>query len=141
LTDATFAIVRTRTQQAEAWRSHIYLDSRGNRTIGWGINLEQGIAPAEGLLLLNYRLTQAETAVAFALPWVATLTEARQAVLLEMAFNLGLAGLLAFRLMLEHLEHGEYPQAGVELLASVADHEEPARAARWAAALTTGVFA
>ena len=88
----------------------------------------------EGLRLANDE-AKAELDVLAHLPWVANLDPARQSVLVEMAFNMGIAGLLEFRNTLDAINEGRWQDASNGLLTSLAAHQEPARVARWAAKL------
>lgn len=52
------------------------------------------------------------------IPWWRDLCEPRQAVLLNMAFNMGVAGLLGFKNMLRAVQSGDYGLARQEMLNS-----------------------
>lgn len=64
------------------------------------------------------------------LPWWRQLSEVRQAVLLDMAFNMGIGGLLKFRQTLEHFRVGRYTLASGEMLNSLWAQQVPTRAHR-----------
>lgn len=137
MTDATLTLVRVQLEADEGFRTTLYYDSAGVPTIGYGTACRNwSPAFAESVLLLT--VSEADRALVHALPWVTGLDDVRYAVLIQMVYNLGLIGLLGFHEMLGHLERGEYPTAAQQLLASAADHEEPARVARWATQLTEG---
>jgi lysozyme len=53
-----------------------------------------------------------------ALPFFSALSDPRQAVILDMSFNLGLNGLLEFKEMLAALKAGDYERAADEMLNS-----------------------
>ena len=72
------------------------------------------------------------------MPWARALSPERQAVLVNMAFNLGIAGLLAFKRMLAACERGEYAAAAREMLDSVWAKQVGARAVRLAEQMRTG---
>lgn len=90
----------------------------GHLTIGYGHNLENGISEDVALFILQEDLTRAERAVKDAFPWWWKLDDARQFVLVDMAFNMGLAGLKGFKKMLTAVEQGDYQTAAKEMLAS-----------------------
>lgn len=90
----------------------------GHLTIGYGHNLEHGISTAAAEFILQEDLTRAEQAVKDAFPWWWKLDDARQFVLVDMAFNMGLAGLKGFKKMLTAVEQGDYQTAAKEMLAS-----------------------
>jgi lysozyme len=96
-----------------------YRDTLGKLTIGVGRCLDtHGISRDEAMLLLQNDLNAAAAGVAAALPWTAPLDRARLEVLYEMAFQLGLCGLLAFKKMLAALQSGDYAAAAQAMLAS-----------------------
>ncbi len=90
----------------------------GHLTIGYGHNLEHGISTTAAEFILQEDLARAERAVKEAFPWWWKLDGARQFVLVDMAFNMGLAGLKGFKKMLAAMEEGDYQTAAKEMLAS-----------------------
>jgi lysozyme len=135
-------VVRGHLQTAESWRRFPYPDTRGKTTIGWGRNLtDDGITVDEGALLFEHDLACAVTAVAVAFPWTATLDDVRLGVVIELEFNIGLAGEEKFTTMLACLEAGHYPAAAAALLNSKLVTEEHTRAEQWAAELSSGIAA
>lgn len=88
-------------------------------TIGIGRNLEDnGITQEEALYLLNNDITRIENEVNKKFTWFKKLNEARQDVVLNMVFNLGLGGFMKFKNTIRFLETGQYSQAAIELLES-----------------------
>lgn len=105
-------------QRHEGCRLKPYRDSLGVLTIGWGRNLEAvGVTQDEADRMLERDLTLAYHAVS-AWEWFGQLSPARQRVLVEMAFNLGLPRLTGFGRMLAALKAGRYQEAADEMLAS-----------------------
>ena len=102
----------------EGFSKRPYKCPTGHLTIGYGHNLENGISENVALFILQEDLTRAERAVKNAFPWWWKLDAARQFVLVDMAFNMGLAGLKGFKKMLTAVEHGDYQTAAKEMLAS-----------------------
>ena len=70
--------------------------------------------------------------------WYGQQTPERQAVLLSMAYQLGIVGLLGFNRMLAALERGDHTTAAFEMLDSRWARQTPARAERQAEAMRTG---
>ena len=64
----------------------------GHLTIGYGHNLEHGISANAAEFILKEDLAHAERAFKEAFPWLWKLDDARQFVLVDMAYNWGLAG-------------------------------------------------
>jgi lysozyme len=74
------------------------------------------------------------------LPWFAGLDEARQMVLIDMTFNLGIAGLLKFTNTLRSIEEGRWHDASIQMLASRWAKQVGARAVDLAKVMATGVL-
>ncbi len=116
-----------------------YRDTVGKLTIGVGRNLEdRGITLAEAEILLLSDIHATIAAVEKAVPWYPRLDPVRQRVLINMAFNLGTAGLLAFRQMLAACQRGDYDTAADEMLESLWAQQVGTRALRLAQMMRTG---
>ena len=111
-----------------------YQDHLGNWTIGVGrlIGPGGGLSPAEIAYLLNNDIIDRRDALDAALPYFKDLPPARQGVLLNMAFNLGTAGLLQFKDTLKAVQEGRWTDAAVAMLDSTWARQVPKRAARLA---------
>ena len=73
-----------------------------------------------------------------ALPWVETLDEVRQRVLVDMAFNLGIPSLLTFKRTLASVEAGNYTVAAAQMLESKWARQVGTRAIRLSEMMATG---
>jgi len=103
----------------EGLRLKPYRCTAGRLTIGVGRNLEdRGISESEALLLLENDIKDFWDQLATRQPWVLAAPEAVQEALLNMAFNLGVAGLMQFTTTLGHLQTGRYAEAAGAMLAS-----------------------
>jgi len=103
----------------EGLRLKPYLCTAGKTTIGVGRNLDDnGISMHEAMLLLDNDIDAVEDDLDQRLPWWRGLTEARQRVLADMAFNLGIGRLEGFRNTLAAIKTGNYPAAAEGMLAS-----------------------
>lgn len=116
-------------QKSEGLRLAAYRCTAGALTIGWGHNCDA--SPVSGVSKVGDRISRdladklfskdlaaVVWAVRDRLPWVASLEAARQAVLYDMAFNMGLGSLLGFRNTLRIVEAGEYAKAAANMLRS-----------------------
>lgn len=112
----------------------------GHLTIGYGHNLENGISAAAAEFILQEDLARAERAVKDAFPWWWKLDDARQFVLVDMAFNMGLAGLRGFKKMLAAVESGDYKRASKEMLDSKWAFQVKGRAVELAKIMETGLW-
>ena len=106
-------------QRHEGFRSRAYTDSVGILTIGFGRNIqEKGISLDEGLYLLERDLKDAEQDAWKFFPGYKNLNDARQLVIVEMSFNLGIARLLNFKKMITCLSDTDFKGAAKEMLDS-----------------------
>ncbi|MBU2755973.1 glycoside hydrolase family protein, partial [Acidithiobacillus sp. BN09-2] len=116
----------------ESYRRFVYDDAtgqeivpgytvQGNPTIGYGRDLmTEGISKEEAMVLLRHDIDRAWREVTSHLPWAESqLSVIRFAVLVNMAFNMGLQGLLGFTQMLSALQAGNYEQAAKAMLDSL----------------------
>jgi lysozyme len=109
----------TQLKRHEGLRLKPYQCTADKMTIGYGRNLDDvGISQAEAETLLTNDIARAETQLLKALPWVKQLTQTRREVLINMAFNLGIVGLLKFKMTLSHIRAGRYASAADEMLKS-----------------------
>ena len=105
----------------------------GKLTIGVGRNLDDvGITEDEALALLENDIDHVARSLDALLSWWSRLSQDRQNVLVEMGFQLGVAGLLNFKNFLLALEMGDYEGAKDEMLDSKWARQTPDRAARLA---------
>lgn len=103
----------------EGLRLTPYLDTANKWTIGVGRNLsDSGISQDEAFYLLNHDLQRVSRELDQNLPWWRELSEVRQKVMVSMAFNLGMSGLLGFHEMLSAAEGGDYSGAARHMLGS-----------------------
>jgi lysozyme len=123
--------------------------TRPRNTTGVGHNLDVSPLPAgwtypltddQVNALLNHDLTITFAGLDLHLPWWRKLDEVRQRVVANMAFNLGVGGLLTFRGALGAMQRGSYAVAAAALKASDWYGEVGERAVRLCAAMETGVM-
>lgn len=125
----------------EGRRPRVYTDTVGKLTGGVGRNLsDRPFSDDEIDLMLNNDIALVERDLDRALPWWRELSEARQNVLANMCFNLGLNRLLQFVKMLDHLRARRYDVAAREMLDSKWAKQVGARAIRLAALMRKGEF-
>ena len=99
--------------------------------------LVRGISEEEALFLLDNDIKKC-TADVKKFPWFESLDPVRQKVIVDMRFNLGLAGLKGFRRMIGHLEVGAYVNAAEEMKNSKWYHQVGTRARRLVEMMRTG---
>lgn len=121
----------------EGFRANAYLDTTGHRTIGYGFNLDAGITQTAAEALLRAQAEDiAQTLSGYW--WASGLDDARLSVLIEVAFNVGVAGLLHFVKCLTAIGHQDWLNAAGELLNSDAAHLLPSRYHALSQILLTG---
>tara|TARA_R110000737_G_C14511305_1_gene473672 strand:- start:618 stop:1016 length:399 start_codon:yes stop_codon:yes gene_type:complete len=120
----------------EGFRAHGYHCSENFLTIGYGRNIDEngglGITEEEAELLLLSDIDRTVNELERAFPFFVNLDRTRAAVLIELAFNMGLPTLKKFSKMLAALWAGKNNRAAEELLNSRYARQVPARAARYA---------
>jgi len=121
----------------EGFRALAYKDTKGLLTIGYGRCLdthplkgaelehighdcrERPITTQQAEYLLQNEVAHVDRKLHELLPNLyTTLDKTRQSALINLAYNMGLKGLLGFKKTLALLEAGKYEQASVELLDS-----------------------
>ena len=127
----------------EGVKATAYQDHLGFLTIGVGRLIDSrkpgaGLRPDEIDYLLRNDINDRVAALQKALPWFVKLDEARQGVLINMAFQMGTAGLLAFRQTLALVRDGKYAEAADQMLKSKWAEQTPGRAKRLSEQMKTG---
>jgi len=106
-------IVLPRLKMEEGFRATLYVDTEGHKTIGYGLNLDAGLSQRVAAAALQAQLEELQEALA-KYPWYAPLDPVRQSVLLDVAFNSGLTGLLHFPHMLAAIARQDWAAAATE---------------------------
>ena len=121
---------------------HAYQDHLGYWTIGVGhlIDKRKGgrISRVVSRMLLATDIEEKSAELFKALPWVHKLDEARLGALINMAFQLGVEGLLGFTKTLIHIKSGNWQAAHDAMLQSKWHEQTPNRAERIAKQILTG---
>jgi lysozyme len=125
----------------EGLRLTPYRCTAGKLSIGYGRNLEDtGISQEEAEFMLSSDVQRVMKGVAKALPWISGLNEPRRGVLFNMAFQMGVPGLLKFKNTLAMIKDGSYERAAHAMLDSLWAKQTPMRAARLADQMQTGIW-
>ena len=121
------AVVKNLTTE-EGYREHVYQDTEGHATIGYGFNLDAGMPKELAAMVARY---QAESNLReFAAQWPPYHRQpfAVRVALADMAFQLGPDGLLEFHDMLAAIERGDWRAARTAARDSDWHRETPERA-------------
>lgn len=126
----------------EGEKLHAYQDTLGYWTIGIGILIDQrkggGLRPEESEFIFRNRLKLLDEELSRVLPWLSKLDPARRGVMLNMAFQMGVMGLLGFKTTLAMVSAGKYQEAAKQMLQSKWAKQTPARAQRLSNQMATG---
>lgn len=121
---------------------HVYEDHLGFKTLGVGRLVDKrrggGITEAEAMYLLDNDIARVSRALNARLPQFRLYPEIVRRALLNMAFQLGVSGLLAFKNMIAALDREDYQAAATAALDSRWATQTPARAQRTAALIREG---
>lgn len=121
-----------------------YQDHLGFWTLGVGRLIDKrkggGITHEESDYLLSNDIDKREAELLRRAPWMANLDAARFGALLNMAFQMGVDGLLGFTNTLALLRAGDYPGAAAGLLQSKWAGQTPERAQRISKQVATGIW-
>jgi len=135
------AKLRAQLQRHEGYRRFIYVDTVGKRSIGYGRNLDDvGIREHEAAYLLSGDITTAIQDLVTRYPWFERIDPVRQAVLVNMGFNLGATKLAGFKNTLASIERGQYGDASKRMLDSLWAAQVGQRAVELSAQMRTGAW-
>lgn len=111
-------------------------------TIGYGRNLEDsGITEPEAMILLKNDIAKTMEQLDQALHFYKRLGPVRRDVLTNMAFQMGVSGLLKFKKTLDYVAQGEFEKASVEMLISKWAKQTPNRTKELSEQMRTGKYA
>lgn len=137
--------LRQQLREFEGVVPYAYQDHLGFWTIGVGrlIDKNKGGRLSEDEIdyLLDNDIREKTAEVLAALPWVATMNEPRQAVVIGMAFQMGLKGLLGFRSTLASMKEERYANAAEGMRQSLWGKQTPGRVRRLAHQMEVGEWA
>jgi lysozyme len=133
--------ITVRLMDDEGFSGKVYTCPKGFLTIGFGFNLTNQQLPmsiaVEWLhILINKIQFELEKNISF---W-SDLNEARKCVLINMAYQMGIGGLLAFHDMLKALERKDYAATVAAMKGSVWYRDFTARASRLIKIMKSGEF-
>ena len=143
----TLAIHLVKT--AESFRRFAYDDAtgkplvpgdtiKGHPTIGYGLCLDtRGIPQEDAELLTTRYLVELERSLRVERPEFRNLSMTRQAVILDMAYNLGISGVLMFKKMWAEIGRAYFRAAADEMLDSKWAKQVGDRADRLASIMAT----
>lgn len=124
----------------EGFSQHPYKD-RNDVSVGYGRNLTtNGISEEEALYLLRNDVARIKKALSKKFPVFDELTNPRRAVMVSMAYGLGVEGVSDFALLWESLERRNYDKAALEIYLSSYCTQVRTRCFELAAIMETGDY-
>lgn len=121
-----------------------YQDHLGFWTIGYGRMIDArkggGISKDEATMLLRNDITRVRVELLQRLPWFVHLNPVRQGVLMNMTFQMGINGVMAFQQTLAKVQSGDYIAAADCMLQSKWATQTPERAKRLAIQMREGLW-
>ena len=139
----------------EGFSKIVYLCPAGKKSIGFGYNLDanslvlssntisnyfsRGISENEARLLLCRCISDVQKKLRGRIKGFSELNTVRQDILTNMAFNMGVAGLLDFHKMLRAIEDNDFNKAADEMKNSKWFHQVGMRSKRLEHEMRTGV--
>ena len=134
----------------EGFYPSVYLCPAGKRTIGYGTNIDANPVPgitdesvinkeqAERLMIAE--LMRLESQLLMLEPWVRNLDDVRYSTLLNMVYNIGVAGVRKFVRALDAMELDDWSGAAKEMLHSKWAGQVKGRAVDLANQMSTGLW-
>ena len=114
----------------EGFRDKPYQDQFGNWTLGYGLDIDQGITEEEAAWLIEHRVAKTRAAIKHRWHFATTLPKPLMDALTAMAYQIGVEGMFKFKKMLAAIEAGDYEQAIRESRDSLWFRQTPHRTQR-----------
>jgi lysozyme len=131
-------------KREEGFEPSAYQDQYGYWTIGYGKLIDKrkggGITKEQALSILRDDIKAKRQELEKELPWISGIDQVRQTVVLAMAFQMGVDGVLKFKNTLAALRAGDYAKAAQGIRGSLWAQQTPGRAERMAKAIESGVL-
>ena len=116
-------------KESEGFVEHVYNDSLGIPTIGFGFAIKDLILDEDiAEQILMDKLDHLGKRIDKNFPWLETAPEEVRNVLIEMAYQMGVSGVCKFKRALKYMEHHNWARASEEMLDSKWHRQTPNRA-------------
>lgn len=130
--------LRENLKRDEGFEPRVYSCSANKLTVGYGWNLEDNDMPEHiAVQLLDYVVMQ-KLASLSNYQWFCELNDNRQQAIVNMAFNIGVNGVLKFKNMIAAIEDKDYERAAMEMVDSKWYRQVGNRASRLVDVMTVG---
>lgn len=106
-------------KQQEGYECKPYRDTNKVWTFGYGFNIQNGITEPEAAILLEFRVAKLMHRLPMVMRSYKKLSPVRQNVIINMAYNLGVSGMLGFHDMHLAIDHDDFEMAACAMLDSL----------------------
>ena len=115
----------------EGYREKVYKCTEGFDTIGYGFSIKD-VKLRESVcdIILEEKLMELSSEVQEKFPWLTDMPQEVCHVILEMCYQMGVAGVSKFKKTISYLQEKEWGKASVEMLDSKWAKQTPNRAKR-----------
>ena len=114
---------------SEGFRSKVYKCTEGYDTIGYGFAIKDLVLSEDICdMILERKVAELKIRVHNKFPFIITLPESVQDVMIECCYQLGVSGFSKFKKTLAYLEDHDFKNAGIEMLDSRWAKQTPNRA-------------
>tara|TARA_R100001198_G_C5175831_1_gene174621 strand:- start:123 stop:527 length:405 start_codon:yes stop_codon:yes gene_type:complete len=116
-------------KESEGFRSRVYKCTEGYDTIGYGFAVKDLVMDKDiADMILERKVAELRLRVEQKFPFIDSMPEAVQDVMIEMCFQLGVSGFSKFKKTIQYLMTKQFEEAAVEMLDSKWYKQTPNRA-------------
>jgi lysozyme len=105
-------------KRQEGYSKHMYKDSLGFTTIGYGLNLDAGIDEELASFIVEYLANRIEVELTNTFDWFKNMTQTRKDVVINMVYNLGLDKFKMFKQTISNMANSNFDDAAASMLKS-----------------------
>ncbi|QDP65369.1 MAG: putative endolysin [Prokaryotic dsDNA virus sp.] len=116
-------------KESEGFRSRVYKCTEGYDTIGYGFAVKDLVMDKDiADMILERKVAELRLRVEQKFPFIDSMPESVQDVMIEMCFQLGVSGFSKFKKTIQYLMTKQFKEAAVEMLDSKWYKQTPNRA-------------
>lgn len=116
-------------KESEGFRNRVYKCTEGYDTIGYGFAVKDLVMDKDiADMILERKVAELRLRVEQKFPFIDSMPEAVQDVMIEMCFQLGVSGFSKFKKTIQYLMTKQFEEAAVEMLDSKWYKQTPNRA-------------
>ena len=116
-------------KESEGFRNRVYKCTEGYDTIGYGFAVKDLVMDKDiADMILERKVAELRLRVEQKFPFIDSMPEAVQDVMIEMCFQLGVSGFSKFKKTIQYLMTKQFKEAAVEMLDSKWYKQTPNRA-------------